>query len=160
MYKDLLTQANQLATRTKSPRQVDMRKSVSSTYYALFHKLCETCANCLLGPESPDRCERAWLQTYRAPSHNQSKQACERCSKSNNGYKFPSEIEDFAAYFILMYEARMRADYNPSAKFKRDDVINFIQGAKKAVKTFDKASDKHKRAFAALILFQERKIGL
>ncbi len=160
MHTELILQAKVLASRTKNVQQIDMRRSVSSAYYAMFHALCENAADCLIGGSSPDRCERAWVQTYRAPAHNFAKKACERCTVKSNGYNFPTEIEDFAAYFVQMYEARMRADYNPTARFARPEVLSMIEGAKKAIATFQSTEKKHKCAFAALVLFQERKIGL
>ncbi|MFW6027795.1 MAG: hypothetical protein ACOC91_03215 [bacterium] len=163
MHQEFLETARALAgTARRKPRQAELRRAVSTAYYAMFHALCEMCANALNGTRSPDRCERAWVQTYRALEHNLAAEACGRCvrgSSKGNNYKLPKPVRDFAAYFVSMQEHRYRADYSPSAvNYKRDQVVGLIDGAEKAIKRLRTTPRKHKAAFAALLLFKERNI--
>lgn len=136
------------------PRQVDLRRAMSSAYYAMFHALCKTVADAFIGAPSPDRCERAWLQTYRSVNHGFAKSACDRCSSSN--YNFPQEIRDFASLFRTLQELRHEADYNPSVEFNKPDVISQIASADQAIRDLQNVGSRHKGAFAAMMLFTLR----
>lgn len=53
IHDDLLEQASHLATRDRKgkPKQANLRRSVSSAYYALFHLLVGEAAARLLAPK-------------------------------------------------------------------------------------------------------------
>ena len=113
---DLIRIARQLAsgavgeTRGR-PRQAELRRAVSTAYYALFHALAFCCAHRLAGS---DRTNAAWVQTYRALEHGHARNQCDNQSVMGG---FPQEIQDFGNCFILMQAQRQRADYSPSATF-------------------------------------------
>ncbi|MDW8444487.1 MAG: hypothetical protein RML45_09430 [Acetobacteraceae bacterium] len=50
------------------PRQSDLRRAVSTAYYALFHTLAKSNAD-LLALKSDGVLERAWTQVYRSLQH-------------------------------------------------------------------------------------------
>jgi len=56
-----------------------------------------------------------------------------------------------------MQQERHDADYNPEKRFRRQEVISLISSAEIAIQQFENADSKHKKAFAALILFGTRK---
>jgi hypothetical protein len=59
--RDLLDQADLLASKERRrPKQVSLRRAISTAYYALFHLLIEDAANALSPP-----CRRQ-LQLHRA----------------------------------------------------------------------------------------------
>lgn len=147
---ELINTAERLASLQR-PTTSDLRRAVSTAYYALFHSMCALAADSLLGREHPDRCERAWAQTYRALNHGTAFIACKKCA--NNDHNFPKEIQAFADYFITMQGLRHDADYDPKAKFSAADVASHVSGALKAIESLDAAPEKHRRAFAALVLF-------
>ena len=67
--RDLLVTARQLAkARPSKPRQADLRRAVSTSYYAAFHALAQDCADRLVGT-TRQRSEPAWRQAYRALDH-------------------------------------------------------------------------------------------
>ena len=51
------------------PRQSDLRRAVSTAYYALFHCLAGCCADLLVGDPGANRSLSAWNQTYRGLQH-------------------------------------------------------------------------------------------
>ena len=158
MHKNLIKTANALAKRTPTrPLNSDSKRAVSTAYYAMFHCLCKFCADNFIGSVRTGRTERAWVQTYRALNHNFVKNACEKCVRIGTGAAFPQDIIDFADFFVTMQQERHDADYNPIRKFTRQEVLLLISGAQVAITKFEGADNRHKKAFAALILFGNRR---
>jgi len=54
--------------RRGKPQQVDLRRAVSTAYYAMFHCICRAYANSPLG-SSKTRIDDAWFHAYRSLSH-------------------------------------------------------------------------------------------
>lgn len=154
MHKQLLATASALAKRTQTPIQADLKRAVSTAYYAMFHALCETCANALVGTKSPDRPERAWSQTYRAVEHGATRSACDRCKSAN--YQFPTEIQQFSDLFITMQAHRHNADYDPNSRFNRATTLDLIDASRLAIDQLLAVDPKHKKAFAAMVLLKKR----
>ena len=80
-------------------RETNIRRAVSTTYYALFHCLATSNANMLVGGPGASRSQPAWRQAYRALQHGTARQRCER---QGIIIKFPGEIQDFAERFADM----------------------------------------------------------
>ena len=140
------------------PNQADLRRAVSTTYYALFHALAECCANTLIGATPRNRSQQAWRQTYRALDHRHAKNQCNRTEIT----LFPQEIQTFAASFIGLQNRRHTADYDPlpnqsSTFFYRHDVLELITEAEQAINSLNSADPLDLRAFAAYVLFPRRK---
>lgn len=155
---DLIKTARRLAEKPGrgQPRQSDLKRAVSTAYYALFHALCLTCANGFIGTKTADRSNPAWRQTYRSVEHRTTKN---RCSKSNTIRLFPSEIRNFADEFVKMQEKRHEADYDPASRFKLNDVVVAIDAAELAIQQLMNCRIKDRRAFAAWVLMPERKLN-
>lgn len=152
--KDLLIQADHLANLSpKRPKQANLRRSVSSAYYAVFHALCFSNANSLAG-KGANKLSGAWLQTYRAVDHGKAKKLCKDAGRRG----FPVEITDFAAAFISLQEHRHRADYNPetSAHYTKKEVSGLVSVARSAVTAIENASLSDRKAFAIHLLLQYR----
>ena len=147
--------AKALATRTKTkPRQADLRRAISTAYYAMFHALCDVCATALIGTSSPDRAERAWRQTYRALEHRRVRSAC--AYAKDPFYSFPLGIQEFSRTFATLQNLRHDADYDPFTRFQRPEVISEISKAELAIRELYGCSLREKAAFAALVLFKLR----
>ena len=154
LWRDLLNVAEDLAsTRGRKPRQSNLRRAVSTAYYAMFHCLAKCCADTLVGGRSADRSNAAWRQTYRALEHGHAKNSCKNRSIIE---KFPQEIEDFANTFVSLQEKRHSADYDPLAQFTKLEVKSDISSARKAIERFQSASLKDRRAFSAFVLLKTR----
>lgn len=150
---DLIVTAKSLATKNqKRPRQPDLRRALSTAYYALFHFLARSCADYMIGGTKKTHSKPAWRQVYRALEHGSAKNAC----TDGQIKKFPREIQDFANVFKDKQEKRHEADYDPFCALKRSEVLNHIETVEEAISLFDKAMTKDKIAFCALVLFKKR----
>lgn len=150
--KDLLDQADHLAKRsTKRPRQADLKRAVSASYYAIFHAICQMNADALIGTGAV-RADKAWAQVYRAIDHGQAKKRCKSAQDKN----FPVVLKNLAEAFINLQEHRHRADYDPFIIYKRSEVLNFVSVARTAVSGITAANIRDRRAFAAFILLTQR----
>ena len=155
-WLDLLRTADDLvagAGRSRRPRQSNLRRAVSTAYYAMFHCLAHCCATTLVGGPSADRSEPAWRQAYRALEHAQVKRSCANKSLLS---KFPQEIQDFAGEFVSMQAKRHLADYDPFARFTKLDVQEEIAATRIMIEGFQSVPVKHRRAFAVYVLFRTR----
>ena len=134
------------------PRQSNLRRALSTAYYALFHCLANCCADMLVGGPGADRSRPAWHQTYRALQHGFARQRCEH----RNVAGFPGAIRYFARTFVDMQQDRHRADYDPDVSFTKADVIQLIDFAEDAIRSFQQAPARDRRAFAVYVLLPTR----
>lgn len=156
---DLIRIANHLASGgvgggVGRPRQTELCRAVSATYYAMFHALARCCADMLVGVSPASRSEGAWRQVYRALEHGAARN---RCSNQNMLNEFPLRIRQFAEKFVEMQRERHTADYDPRAYFSRSDVIQWIQETGGIITRFNKVTARDKRAFAVYVLFNLRR---
>lgn len=150
--KDLLDQAGQLLRLSpRRPKQANLRRAVSASYYAVFHALCWSNANILAGT-GPSRPERAWLQVYRAVDHGQAKSRC----KDARTKGFPAKIQAFSDAFVALQEQRHRADYSPDRHFTKQEAVEIVKLARSTVSAIGSAPTKDRRAFAIHILLNYR----
>ncbi|MBB5518073.1 hypothetical protein [Amphiplicatus metriothermophilus] len=150
--RDLLQTARKLARSRGKPRQSDLRRAISTTYYAAFHCLAQSCADYMVGTNAKTRSKHAWRQVYRALEHGFSRSAC----KDSLINDFPKEIRDFSNTFIEMQEKRHQADYDPYARFEKSEALQDILRVEAAIDAFRQAPLKDKRAFCAFVLFKKR----
>ena len=135
------------------PRQANLRRAVSTAYYAMFHCLAVCCADLLVGGVGAERSEPAWRQAYRALEHGAARQ---RCNRTAIIQKFPVEIREFADRFAGMQQKRHRADYGPEARYDKDDVLQDITNVAEAIAKFQRVPVKDRRAFAVYLLLPLR----
>lgn len=135
------------------PHQWDLKRSISTAYYAMFHALCSICADGFIGTKAANRSDPAWRQTYRSVIHSQAKERCRQCATMQ---RFPAEIRDFAGEFVTMQEKRHLADYDPVSRFRLNDVIVAIDAAELAIRQLKKCPTKDRRAFAAWVMMLKR----
>ena len=105
----------------------------------------------MIGGPGSKRSKRAWAQMYRALEHRQAK---DRCRNGDVMKHFPKAIQDFANVFVQMQIKREDADYNPGYRAFKSAVITDILIADAAMKDFDKAPPKDRRAFAAFVILK------
>ncbi len=155
---DLLEIADSLASgrigsRRGRPKQAELRRAVSATYYALFHCLARNCADLLVGGRSSTRTRKAWQQLYRALDHGRAKRRCRHQTLS----RFPQQIRNFANQFVTMQEQRHLADYDPLNPFSRSAVSLFIDESRTVITDFENVDRDDRRAFAVFVLFDLRR---
>lgn len=153
-HDDLLSGALYLINRQPGkPKQADLKRALSSIYYAMFHTLARCCADLMIGGQNADRSKHAWRQVYRALEHNFAKSQCMNRAIIS---KFPKEIEDFANAFVSSQIKRHQADYDPHFRTTKTEVLIEHSTVTSAINRFNLASTKDRRAFAAFILLKTR----
>ena len=133
----------------RRPSQANLRRAVSTAYYALFHCLASCAANSLIGRAR----DPAWHQTYRALEHGTARRACENKAALA---AFPPDVRDFAALFAALQKARQQADYALDGKYEKADVRAAIDAVEGAIARFEQVDARHRRAFIAHVLFKRR----
>ena len=146
----LLAGAPGTATRLGRPRQIMLRKAISAAYYAVFHALCASNADVLIGT-SPAVGRLAWSRTYRALEHGDAKNRM-----IQHMADLPPGIQTFAKTFNDLQERRHAADYNPDVRFQRSNVIALIDRAESAIHSLYTADIAERRALASLVLLRAR----
>lgn len=126
---------------------------MSTAYYAGFHALAQCIADTVIGGTGANRSEPAWAQSYRALEHRPAKEACRNIGIMA---RFPQPIRDFANVFVMMQEKRHKADYDPTGNYARSTVLIDIDAMENAIRDFQRAAAKDKRAFCAHVLFKKR----
>ncbi len=157
---DLIDTARYLVDRNRlEPRQADLKRAMSTAYYAVFHALCRNCADCLVGTEMPCRSQSAWLQAYRAVNHGEAKNRFSRSDGRTHPVMdlFPTKIQEFATCFVALQKKRHQADYDPEFVLTRYEVLTEITVAQNAIEMLNNSSDKDRTAFAVYTLLPKRK---
>ena len=148
---DLLDIARRLAEG--NPTQTDLRRAASSVYYAVFHAICQSNADTLVGDDPQDRDQLAWRQAYRALEHGYARQRCERARRET---RFAVEVQILADYFPAIQHLRHQADYDPDKIFVQQEILSTVAEASARVDIFRSASPRERRAFAVFVLMRER----
>jgi uncharacterized protein (UPF0332 family) len=143
-----LITARRLIPQGHKPAQALLRRSVSSSYYAMFHALARMCADCLVGTQPAKRSNKAWVEVYRGLAHGACLDACKRASNVN----FPPEIKSFTDAFQQLLRERERADYDPTVRFSREDALKTLGLAEEAVASLKTVQMLDRRAFSAWVL--------
>ena len=148
---DLIETARRLVqTGATPPTQADLRRAVSTAYYALFHCLATAAANLITGSgsHSPE-----WRQVYRALEHGKARSACQQQDVMRT---FPMGIRAFAEAFVELQKARHQADYAHEGQYSKLRVLAMVDAAKDTVDQFEQADAGHQRSFAVHVLFKRR----
>ena len=134
------------------PRQAMLRRAVSTAYYAMFHALCQSNADTLVGPMPTGPNVSLWMDAYRTLNHRTAKS---RLTQYVQITPNPA-VRSFANLFGNLQEQRISADYDPSARFVRSQVVNLIARAEAATRTFSNTSVQTRRALAVYLLVRPR----
>ena len=136
------------------PLQEELKRAVSTAYYALFLHLCETTANLMIGTLRPDQARRAaWQRMYRVLQHGSTRNKCENHRELR---QFPASIQDFANRLAIVQDARHNADYDPFSKYTRQEVLDIITDAYRVISVFDSTARQEQLHFIAYLLASDR----
>ena len=130
------------------PRQAMLRRAVSTAYYAMFHALCESSADTLVGQSPSGPHADLWVDTYRALQHRSAKN---RLASYIQLIQDPA-LRDFGQLFGIMQQQRISADYDPRARFVRSEVVTFIGRTEAAIHAFYNAPVSTRRRLAIYLL--------
>lgn len=156
MHQDLLAQALTLSQLDqRRPKQANLRRAVSSAYYAFFHFLASEACRTVLGTGQNAVTYRNVLA--RAFDHGAMKDACNSFSGGSlprtvtkglpPSFRIAPDLRSIAAAFVEAQERRHSADYDRSERFTRDDVIAFVQEVQLAIEKFQRLVDDESRRF-------------
>lgn len=163
---DLLEQASHLALREAigPPKQASLRRTISASYYALFHLLTSDGAM-LCSPAAPAGL-RALVQ--RAFDHSKMKAVCKPIGVGgllNPGLQailgsevtFSAGIRQVARAFVSLQEARHTADYDVSLRLSRPYTNGYVVQAEAAFAAWEAIrGTTEANAFLAALLFQDK----
>jgi hypothetical protein len=136
-----------------APTDVDVRRAVSTAYYAMFHCICGHFSSIVVRSSSLTF-TRAWKQSYRYPDHGPMRQRSVEARSGSLG--FPKAITDFADTFAEMYLRRTNADYDPTALFAVVDARIWLATVEQAIADFDASPSEHQRAFVLFICLRPK----
>ena len=148
-HQGLLDQALHLATIDKKrPNQANLRRSISASYYALFHYLIDEAINLMYHPKGESSLKYYLARTFR---HNNMKEVAEkfsgRSTPGNLRQVFDSDtlnekLRSVANAFIFLQDARIQADYNLMIDFKRQDAEDCYCTSKESFSNWKNIEDK------------------
>ena len=133
-------------------RQVDVRRAISSAYYAVFPALLTAAADEFVGKIKRATPEYSLL--YRSINHGSLRQLCEglkgaqspkRVLSHSPAGEFGPNIQALSLAFLDLYERRISADYDPSIRVKTADALLTKRTGRSALARFSRATS----AFAA-----------
>lgn len=154
-YADLLQTATLLANYVDPadpegvPSEANLRRAISTTYYAAFHALSQSCAETLVGPYSADSAREHWVAAYRSLEHRQIRN---RFNSQGRMADFPDQIRAFAVRFVELQDLRHQADYDPDAAFSPIEVLQLLSNARLSIEGFNAASERDRRLLAVYLI--------
>ena len=144
------------------PRQVDLRRAISSAYYAVFHATLAAVADAFVG--RTNRASEQYALVYRSVSHERFKRTCgqvqgplppELRNLAPSG--FSTDLRRFALAGLTLQEARHTADYDPRPRFRTSNALAQIDLAKVALRHWLNASTEQRTVFLMLLAFEPRR---
>ena len=148
--RDLIEAARGLTELSRRrPAQANLRRAVSTAYYAMFHRLARVAADSLVGR----RRNEAWHQVYRALEHGSARKACGNKQAMS---RFAYQIQGFAETFVTLQHLRHKADYALEARYEKLVVLAAINEAEDAIAQLEQADKQQLRTFAVHVLFRRR----
>ena len=130
---ELLGEAYPLnSPRIEAENQAALRRSISTSYYAVFHLLIDAASEMFI--EGPGR-EQLRAAVRRTFGHDRMASACKAfLSGRHKLSKFlsaspPPELTKLSNVFVQLQEARHRADYDTSARFTQKDAQSCFYSA-------------------------------
>ncbi len=141
---ELLALAGVLARREpRRPKESSLRRSISTSYYALFHYLIEECASKTVGTAHDLAPFRQF--SGRAFVHGKMKSVCQEFARTTPKSELlkpfwstlnvpnASDVKTVARNFIELQETRHAADYDLSRRFMRHDANTAAEQAREAI---------------------------
>lgn len=140
-----------------------VRRAVSTVYYAAFHYIAQSAADCFVGRANMHTARYALI--YRSFEHTHLRRICVDLTKSTLSEKVrrslgrnsvSKDIQQFAEIFPDLQEARHLADYHPTQTFEPNDVASLASTAELAITAFNAADPDEKADVLALMMLRPR----
>lgn len=167
LHTDLLAQAELLATKEPSrPSQASLRRSISASYYALFHRLVDEATRRMISRGQRTGLRECLSRSFR---HNDMKNLCisiaggappRRLLPAFEPLPLDPHLIAIAKAFADLQDARHRADYNTYRPFKRHEALHFHQLSNTAIADWKSIRKSHQAdAFLTGLLIHSRVQG-
>lgn len=161
----LFEQADRLTTPLGggAPRQADLKRAISSSYYGLFHAILTAAADELVGKAQRDT--PRYSLAYRSSNHRRLRTTCEEVVKPNLSPKyrkyeprggFGRDLRALATAVIELQEKRHAADYDPLFRARMSDAVLAVETGRTALVRLGNASAAQRKPFLALVVFPPR----
>jgi hypothetical protein len=161
----LLDQADRLIAPPAigAPRQADLRRAISTAYYALFHAVVTAAADDFAGRTKQQTPRYALV--YRSINHKSLRALCEDVVKSTLPAKYTThkppggfgpDLIAVATALNDLQEKRHLADYDPLYRVGRSDAVLAVDTARSALERLSRASATKRKAFLSLVVFTPR----
>jgi hypothetical protein len=162
---ELLDVARTLSTAGTQTRatEAELRRAVSSGYYAVFHKLLQAAARRFMGPDQ--EAAPAYSILYRSFDHRHMRTVCEALKAATLKQRFSRQLRRaavsqdtrrFAEIFLDLQDARHLADYDPATRFLPTEVSSLISDAEAAIAAFDRVPPEEQTEILALLMVRLR----
>ena len=134
------------------PRQVDLRRAISDTYYGIFHATLTAAADQFVG--ATKRSTNQYALVYRSIDHRAIRELCLEMGKPTLPRSltrhappggFGPNLRAYSEGFLELQEKRISAD-----------VLVAVVAARIALLRFRKATDAEREAFLTLLVFKPR----
>lgn len=143
-----------------APNQTDLRKAISSAYYALFHELASAGSSEFIG--STKKHSPIFALAYRSFQHGRMKQVCDALKSGRVSPRhaaalglqtFSPEIAICASAFVELQQKRHLADYDPGWSVSLTEATALVALSSAARRRLVAADKEERRLFLALLLF-------
>jgi len=160
---ELLNVARLLAGGPPAPGDAQLRRAVSTAYYAVFHKILRLAAGRFVGEAHSHTA--AYRLLYRGFDHGRVNEVCEAIDKPMMNKAFrdslgraavSAEMRDFAGAFHSLRDARHSADYDPGYRLTTIVVDRIIQMAETAMADLDAVPAEELADVLALMMVKTR----
>ncbi len=133
------------------PSEADLRRAISTAYYAVFHTLAASNAELIAGQPQSSISTYAWERVYRRLDHGR---AQNNLRAVLNLLSPPGAF--FARTFIELQGMRQEADYDPNFSITRTRTFNAIAQAETAISNFAQLTQEERRLLVAQSMFDRR----
>lgn len=134
------------------PTEEALRRAISTAYYAMFHALATSNADCIVGTPHDPLSRHAWDRVYRGLEHG-----IARVQLREGRRLFSPDTGRFADTFVRLQEVRQRADYDQAQTFDVVLANTWIDRAEEAIRGFMQASIEERTAVAVQSLIRRRR---
>lgn len=139
------------AAASLPPSEADLRRAISTAYYAICHTLAASNAELIAGQPQSGIAAYAWERVYRRLDHGRT---------SNNLRAVLNLLSPpgafFARTFIELQDLRQEADYDPNFTITHLNTVNIIAHAETAIRDFAQLTQEERRLLAAQSMFDRR----
>ena len=141
-HDDLLDQAEHLAKLDlRRPKQANLRRAISSAYYALFHLLIsESSGLYFVNRKLSARMSRTHrhAEMEKASRYFAIGKLPTAFQRDREPYSTPPDLKLVADAFVELQEARHKADYDLSSDFGRQEALSKVDSARQAFEAWER----------------------